>query len=200
MSSFLVGKFQGERYGNPHNSVAPTECLDYYKFCSVRHPYTRAISMYFYIERSEKHRCHKLLKGKTFQQYLIWLTNLKELPRPWMNKYDFRPHWCKSLSEGETYRQSINMRYGRDLNQVDFLSFVYGNNYMDRMSRILRVETLKDDFQRLPFVGKQVELPVGNVNPKKVSWRSMMNKTNEELIYKWAKEDFIAFNYGRETF
>lgn len=156
--------------------------------------------MYNYIKRSKKHRCHELLKEKTFQQYLAWLTDLKEPPHPWMNEYDFVPRKCKSLSEGETYRQSINMRYGRDLNQVDFLSFVYGNNYMDRMNRILRVETLEDDFQRLPFVGKQVELPKRNVSQDKLHWRTVLNPTTEKLIYKWAKEDFIAFNYGREKF
>jgi len=157
--------------------------------------------MYYYIKRSEKHRCHELLKNMSFQEYLVWLTDLDQPPYPWMNRYDFRPSWCKSLSEGETYRQSINMRHGRDLNQVDFLSFVFGNNYMSRMNRIIRVENLEDGLSRLPFVNKQLkDIKDLNRNKEKISWRSMMNPTNEKLIYEWAKEDFFAFNYGRETF
>ena len=156
--------------------------------------------MYYYIKRSKKHRCHEFVSQKSFREYLDWLTDLKEPPYPWMNGYDFLPCRCKSLSEGEILRQSINMRHGRDLNQVDFLSFIYGCNYMDHMNRILRLETLEDDFQKLPFVGRKLELPKENVNEKKLQWRSLMNAMNERLIYKWAKEDFVTFNYGREEF
>lgn len=104
------------------------------------------------------------------------------------------------MSSGEFeeafYQDSVNLRYGRDLNQVDFISYFLGIGYLEGMDYIIRMEDLENEFAKMPFIGEtSYEIPFENVTEKK--WRPRLDDEVKDLIYQWAKDDFYAFNYGR---
>jgi len=111
------------------------------------------------------------------------------------DEWDMVDPWERLVIE-----DSILRMRGRDANQVDFLSYFMGINYLDRINYIIRMEELQDGFRQLPFVQRRIKIPWRNTSGRKKNWRDCMNKNIEELIYEWAKPDFDAFNYGRETF
>ena len=193
VSQLLVNEFEGEFHGAHHNVVVPNECTGYYKFCTVRHPYTRAMSLFFHAKRTPKHRCNKVASG-TFVEYMEWLVDLNKEPLSFVNSNDIRPSTQSSL-EAEFYRESINTRRGRDLNQVDFLSYFIGVNYIEKMDYIIRMENLQDGLSNLPFIGKNFNIPKKNVTDDRLGLQ--LNPYKKNLIYQWAKDDFFAFNYGR---
>ena len=211
MGNLLIEKYEGIRHGNWHNIVIPAECLGYYKFCTVRHPYTRATSLYFHILSMIRHRCHDLVNKYviesdrvhkvSFLRFMKWMTDLSISPKKWMGKGDLRIAANSDEFENEFTRQSIDYRYGRDLNQVEFLCYAFGVNYMDRLDYIIRMEDIENEFNKLPFVTDHITIPhdkKGNIRSN--WWKTMIQKESEELIYQWAKDDFIAFNYERGGF
>lgn len=220
ISNILIDKCEGEQHGNWHNVVAPVECCDYYKFCTVRHPYTRAISLYFHILRMGRHRCHDVVKGYadesgwthnvSFLRFMRWMTDLSVEPKACMGNGDLRKSADMDEFGEEFTRQSIDYRYGRDLNQVEFLCYAFGVNYMDGLDYIIRMEDIENEFNKLPFVENNVTIPCDKkcqnewlqsiIQSEDDWWRSIIKKESEELIYQWAKDDFIAFNYERGGF
>lgn len=202
VSELLINQYQGEYHGNYHNVVIPENCLSYYKFCTVRHPYTRAVSFYYHILHHKRHRCHELVKRLSFEQWLVWLTNFDMLPMYFCCEDDVKNHKTSCDLEHEFFARSVTTRRGRDLNQTDYLAYALALNYIPKVDLIIiRQEQLEDGFRRLPFVENgHVKLPRLNVTPNKVDWRTLLTPRTEALIYEWSKEDFENFGYERETF
>lgn len=124
-------------------------------------------------------------------------------PQIWMGKGDLRKAAkdTETEFEREFTRQSIDYRYGRDLNQVEFLCYAFGVNYMDGLDYIIRMEDIENEFNKLPFVEDHATIPHDKKGSKKFNWwRTIIQPETEELIYQWAKDDFIAFNYERGGF
>lgn len=184
-------------YGNYHNVVIPTEYCHYYTICSVRHPYTRACSLYYYIISHREHRCHAFVKENGFHDWLRWLVGDIQGPTYYFVKNDVQDKNMTEEMELEFFRQSIDLCEGKDLNQTDYLSYAFGANYLQRIHYIIRLETIREDFNNLPFVNGCQEIPVINVSRDKSDWRDLVDREAEELIYRWAEHDFRNFNYAR---
>ncbi len=107
------------------------------------------------------------------------------------NEYEF---------EREFTRQSIDCKFGRDLNQVEFLYYAFGINYMEKLDYIIRMEDIESEFNKLPFVKNHTIIPHDKKGNENTWWKDVIQKESEELIYQWAKDDFVAFNYERVKF
>lgn len=129
-----------------------------------------------------------------------WLANPQARPVVPISMEDLRNHRTASEWERLIIEDSILRLRGRDANQVDFLSYFLGINYLNKVDYIIRMEELEEGFNELPFVTEKVEMPWKNASRRNVSWRKCMNRHIEELIYQWAQPDFEAFKYERETF
>lgn len=200
VTKLLREGFGGEYHGNYHNVVIPADCLSYYKFCTVRHPYSRAVSLYFHIKNDSRHRCHRLATNESFESWLGWLTDVSKKPSFLFCENDLRRFQLKSQLEEEFFRSSVNLRFGRDLNQTEYLSYALAVNYITQIDMIIRYEELEEGFRQLPFAKGYEQMPVENVTKGKPSWRELLNPTTEALIYQWAKDDFESFGYERENF
>ncbi len=118
-----------------------------------------------------------------------------------MEQSDLR--WASNTSEFglKVTEQSIDGRFGRDLNQVEFLCYAFGVNYMDKLDYIIRMEDIENEFNKLPFVENHTTIPHDKKGDERSTWwKTIMQPEAEELIYQWAKDDFIAFNYERGGF
>ena len=62
---------------------------------------------------------------------------------------------------------------------------------------MLRTETLEQDFNRLPFVGEHVTLPMINASEGCGPWRDYMTPAIVELLDEWAEPDFAKYGYER---
>lgn len=60
----------GFKFHDKLQNIAP-HYLDYFKFAFVRNPYSRAISAYLYIRKTERSVQHRRLKNLTFKQFLL---------------------------------------------------------------------------------------------------------------------------------
>tara|TARA_Y100000034_G_C6772693_1_gene344782 strand:- start:305 stop:685 length:381 start_codon:yes stop_codon:yes gene_type:complete len=124
-----------------------------------------------------------------------WMADPSREPSVFVNNADYDENRSSGKVEREFYHESVNKRLGRDLNQVDYISYFFGINYVEKMDYIIRMEDIENRFAQLPFVNKQVVLP--NLNTSKNKWDVTMDDKTKDLIYQWAKDDFVAFNYGR---
>jgi hypothetical protein len=158
-----------------------------------------------------RHRCHDFIDQYvieadrvhkvSFLRFMKWMADISVQPTIWMSHSDTRKAASQNDFGDEFTRQSIDYRHGRDLNQVEFLCYAFGVNYMDGLDYIIRMEDIENEFNQLPFVREHTTIPHDKKGSKDGPWwKTVIQKESEELIYQWAKDDFIAFNYERGEF
>jgi len=157
-----------------HNRTLPDEAKDYIKIASVRNPYHRAVSCFFYLRHLQR----------------IYLK--KEQP-PALHFDSFLDHIIKhkhSAINVETMVHSTQTEYLRQSNVTDYIA--------------LRIENIEDELKKLPFYKSNVKFPVLHYNktideknqytPK---WFDMYTNERREKIIEWANEDFENFGYEK---
>lgn len=200
ISKLLQTDFDGHPYGNYHNVVIPPECLSFYTICSVRHPYTRAISLYMYAKANKRHRCYELANTLSFEEYMVWLANPMMEPRLGATTNDANTLRSSNEIEIELLKQTVDNFMGRDLSQTDYLAYFMGINYISKLDSVIRYERLQEDIRKLPFVGETLNLPHLNKSEKNHDWRHYINRKTEQLIHRWSMYDFLNFGYERIKF
>jgi hypothetical protein len=140
----------------------------YLRIASVRNPFKRATSYYFF----QKHMPHSqrvmLMNEAAFESFDTWLDFLIE-----NNKKD-------------TYTQD----------SIEYIYFPQWK-FLEPMGydKIIKVESINEDLSSLPFVKNHVVLPKSNTTQKYPKWSELETPERKEKIIAWAGKDFELFGY-----
>ena len=158
-----------------HNRDAPKGKEDFIKIASVRDPYERAVSMYFFtrkIIRELQQRGAKInLPGYSIS-------------------YNF-DEFLDFLNSNEK-NNDIMLRSS----QTDYMSH-------EKSYHVLHLESLEDDLKKLPFYKSDVKFPLRHENMTAINnkptpkWKDMYNESRREKIIEFANEDFEKFGYEK---
>lgn len=188
----LRKNFDGDIFRPPlsHNPD-PTEGYDdYFKFCTVRHPYDRMCSLWW-------HTCKRGLDKWNYISDMganeNTLLNFLKVYKARRESVDISTYWAS---------------WPRETGNWDSIHIAPQNLYAENINFdcILRYETLQEDFNKLPFMTAPIELPVMNTTlvPSRnhregfilrPPTEEMLNDETKEFIYNMSKEEFDMFNY-----
>ena len=157
---------------------------EYFTFSFVRHPYSRAISLYTYIQRMLRNKYSK-------NRFPFW------------KKRDNTPFWSwsvtKAFLESKNFSEFIRnenfLKYPGAQPQVNWVLDSKNEPLVDFIGKY---ENLAIDFEKVTkkVSGKRIELKSVNISTGKSSPSSYLR---EEADYNYLaelyKRDFIAFNY-----
>ncbi len=151
-----------------HLEKVPDKLKKYYTFITIRNPYDRAVSLWWFHFKREQRKpifdYFNFIKETdgTLEKFLQWLINNKG-------------------QKEKGYRFTLT--------QADYLK----NN---RIDKVVYMEELEKDFNSLPFIKTSVTLPTINraidlkVNPKTKSSFDYIEQKELDLINEYYKEDF----------
>lgn len=149
-----------------HTINIPSRCKNYYKFMTVRNPYSRLVS--------------------------AWWSTVK---RPKMLKTD-RYHWIKKANGNTDFESILKayIKYGDTylLNHAIKQS-AYFNVGVDK---VLRFEYLEKDFNTLPFIKPPTKIPLKNQTYRdREPFYKYHSNTTIKLINEYYSQDFKIGNY-----
>lgn len=181
----LEESFKGEYLAPHHSTVIPKECRSYYVFSSVRNPYDRMKSIFKHARRDRHHGLHWPAQVLSFSGFCRWHANLSMLPELKHQDVEYT-YWTDAFN--------LDRFKGREPCQADFLSEC-------QPDAVLKLESIKEDFEKLPFAGFSASRPteVKNRDPDGRNAISVtgMSVSAERAVYKWAKKDFDSYGYRR---
>lgn len=174
--STSIRRILRQKYGatilrDGHDNIIPDKFKNFFTFTCVRNPYHRAVSCYYHIHR------------KTNE-----IIPLKEC---W-HKFHMIS-MCEYLSN---LYQLDHFAYPQD----DASKYWIGSANI-RLDAFIKLESLEEDFSKLPFVNQRIKFPKENTVQKQVLLGSskfveIPQKLIEEVPVRY-KEDFIRFNYDQ---
>lgn len=168
----LVSRYEGHRYGDFHHCDVSEIPDDWYLFSTCRNPYTRAVSIWY----------STCMRGKDRYQF-------REMcPNP--DSFEQFAEWA-ALIQSQLWRMN-------DAQQQLLMPQTqrHGNT---RFNRILRMETLAQDFVHLPFVAEShVQLPLLNPTQGQRD-RASQYLTDRAInaVQQWMGIDFDRYGYSR---
>lgn len=187
MNDILTTQFAGE-YVDPHHlAIVPEECEGYFVFSVVRNPYNRMKSLWKHAKRSVYHRLHEVACQQTFRQFCLWHADLTIWPEVPFQEVEYT-YWSDAFA--------LDKYKGREPCQSEFLSEA-------NPTAVLRIEKIKEDFERLPFADYAAARPslVLNRDPDgrnaSVSHDLSLDSSIAKAINKWAEADFDRYAYSR---
>lgn len=175
----LTEEFGGEHLGiSQHDCQVPESYRGYYQFATVRHPYARALSLWGMLQKDA--------------------LRLPQVVEPYCREHGIGP----DLSFEEFVDFLVRAETGPSGNV--FYHWTCHDYLKDqRVTALLRMEQLNQDFVRLPFV-RGYQLPVTNQHV----WREFAGGDPRRLLtakvrfqlQRWAQEDFRHYGYTDENF
>lgn len=162
---------------------------DYFKFCFVRNPWDKMVSMWRYMERH------------TFLSYV----NSKSFTGFARRKYSF---WDKNSGSNLNEYVEINKLIPDKLTFDAFLLYIFdsemkvifesGSSFSKNADFIGKYENLKNDFD---FICDKLKLPrtnldVANKSDRNKDYRVYYNNRTRDLVGDAFSEDIINFNYS----
>lgn len=159
-------------FGGYHGRDLPSEFAHWFSFAVVRHPYTRAVSFWMKATQLGPRRAELLNDG-------VELDNL-------YTRCGGEQPFSEFVKWLATKRPADPIEWG------NMTSFTHGI----RLNQILRFEHLHRDFKKLPFVGKNFELPWVGKQLGDDDWRKYYEDPQvAEAVRGWANVDFEQFGY-----
>lgn len=153
-----------------HDPTIPPECGTYLVFVTVRHPYSRLVSLYRDLRQHpfpRRYWAARAARRLTFQSWLVKLCRDSQ-------HIGISPIVASQVA----YLQTIHPRWP---------------------DRILRNESLQRDFNTLPFLQGRIRLPRLRVSSKQDDWRSFWSRRLERVAYRFCRPELEAFGYCRDS-
>ncbi len=167
MYDVLVREYAGTQQEGPyHQTAVPQEYEDFFCFCTVRHPFHRAVSVWHALTQRENYKSIylPLIGGESFLDFAKWISKITP----------------------------DNRRKGKGgvllLSQDSWLNGA-------RIDRYLKLEELDNEFSSLYFVSGKETLPK-ILSRDYDTWDKVSCPESASLIYGWAKKDFERFDYS----
>ena len=151
-----------------HGRQIPDTAKDYFKVVSVRNPFERIISFYYFSTTAPHSR--GILKYNT---------------EAWQNIdtfIDFCVRNVKTDSYTADSHQYIYFPVWKFLEPMGYDAFV-------------RKEHLSEDLAKLPFIKGTPSIPKTNTTKKYPTWEELETPERKEKIIAWAGKDFELFGY-----
>ena len=185
MYQFLEEHFDGQRYGHWHENIPPHYTFDYFKFATIRNPYTRFASAWYYVSdpSSQYIEIYERLMGHSMEilYFLEWLNEEKE------NLYYMRD------DQDRPYQLSTILM-PQYLNVEQRLAGV-------KIDRFIKLENILEEVNMLPFVNRHVHslphLHIGDGSTYK-KWNELKTPTILQLVNQIFDKDFDMFGYTKE--
>ena len=165
----LSSQCDGTRVGAFHNRSLPAQFADGFVFGVVRNPYARAVSLWNVVTNDIGERVKTGHAARLYQRFAG--ASVAEFFE-WMAlglDIAARKLWCSMTA----WYRGISIE------------------------RFVRVETLSEDLNALPFVRTRLEVPRLHGFAHQ-DWRELMeNGAAHAAVEKWAGQDFETFGYER---
>jgi hypothetical protein len=167
LTSILIDEYNAEFWngGDKHENVIPEQFYDYFCFTSIRHPYQRVLSAYQYINR--KNEIPLSLYNCRNRFHLISMTQ-------YLNKPLIIRRWA-------TIKDNVS----------DFEKELPAGYLLPRIDQYIKVETLQEDFNRLPFINKTHKLEKLNSSKPK---HLLEQQTIIEFTHQFQGDDFDLYS------
>jgi len=177
----------GGRYVNPeaqHDADIPEGCENYLILASVRDPYQRAVSLYWHYLRDVR-RIRAIAQGINDRR--SW----NAMPFP-AAEFPF-DRFVEMIKDGVVAEMNPATKTFYTHTLTRWLEPAV------RIDRLLRLESLDDNWAALPFVENHRGFPVHNA-PGRQPWENHRTLFAVRTIEEWAAEDFDNYGYPRQTF
>tara|TARA_Y100000589_G_C26878817_1_gene517132 strand:- start:183 stop:689 length:507 start_codon:yes stop_codon:yes gene_type:complete len=152
---------------------------NYFKFCIVRNPFDRIVSLYFNFlcNRQGGTEILRYSKFRRFYKSIFWKSNK-----------DFNL-FCQLLYESEFWKKEVHFRP-----QYEYLLNKNGQLSIDFIGRF---ENLENDFYRISKI-LDINTKLIHINQSKrlKDYRKYFNKESIEIIKKLYKIDIETFGYS----
>lgn len=185
MYEVLTTQFDGERYGGYHHNCLPESAEGYFRFCTVRSPYSKFASAWSLILNPDA--IHGAQMQKRIGQPLGIVPVLK-----WaIKEQDNMVHYGKQNLEDR-------LRIAAALTPTN----VYFRTRLDdmKMDAYVQIEDADTQFNALPFVDTPVTIPKIFTMSRTAyykTWDDINTPEVLELVNEWAGSDFELYNYTK---
>jgi hypothetical protein len=156
VSDILINYYKAKNYGNRHDSHIPLSFSEYFIFATVRNPYYRALSGY-----------KSILAHKNHEEFLPITSCLGKFHFVSMQTFLRNEVVCVDPVPDSEF------------------SLFQTNEFGPKIDRFIKVESLGEEFGKLPFVNKNVEIPTIN--------KSLVERIPTSLLYRIY--DFVESSY-----
>jgi hypothetical protein len=152
-----------------HVCQVPEECRDYFVFAVVRNPYALELSRYNYWPDSKE---------------WYWRGGVPWPKRTTFSEYlrDYAPTF--GLTYWTLYKQCNDPWIGRGCVPFD-------------LGAVIKLESLDEDFNALPFVKTPIRIPVRNASKNPLPSR-YVKMEDVDRVYEMRKDDFLNFGYDKK--
>ena len=172
---FLRKQYKGKSIARWHRTIIPEEYRSYFRFMTIRDPYQRLVSLWWWCHAHKKdpRKPEDRNKDKSFGGFLEWL-----IPNQYRKLYDEE---CMIWSNQSTFYDCANIQHHMMLADID------------------------NEVHKLPFANPDKHNETVPRHPHRTdlerqAWQSYYNKRTERLAYAHSGPDFDRFGFKRERF
>jgi len=168
--TLLEKNFGGKKF-KEHWPTIPKQFSRYFSFCIVRNPYDRAVSQWWStcMRSGDRYGYVKKMQDMGYGNSLHGFLQVVK-----------RDGWNTSSGTGRVA-----------LPQHIFVT-------PNRINRILHYENLQEEFYTLPFINKNMQLPVINTtNTERHHWSNIVKRDDIALINEIYGDDFAVGEYEK---
>jgi hypothetical protein len=153
-----------------HRMWIPYDYRNYFIIATVRNPYTREISRYHWVKVHSNENKDTLhrLAKRSFSQYL------RLLPPTYSLYHNLQYHVVSGDPPNQTH------------------------NVPKRIDAILRLESLNEDYKKLPFAKPDTSMPTMNVTHKNFKRNLLYTDEDAAILYEKFNKDFTEYGYNKK--